>query len=214
MSGRIIPLPERNKLIDSIINDHPLLARDRTLLVRFMEAKGWVDDALQVLDYLNLVRPGGLLARLQSLLSSLSFPGLSEIAFIIETLTRIGEANLYAVQMLGRKAYAYGVTSWVFEQPMPPLPAADAAKLRQWSSERRVKLGEAEWRRMGDAARTAMLRRCAQEGIHSADYKLLVRLTFSNDPRSLAEAVYRGFEAGMTAFEKDAQRSLRCNYPN
>lgn len=172
-----------------------------------------MDNALKVFGYLNLIRAGGLLARLQSALSMLSFPGLSELALIVETLSRIGEANLYAVRMLGRKAYAYGVTAWAFEQAMPPLPAGDAEKLRQWSSERRVQLGVAEWIRMGEAAMTAMLMRCVEARIQSSDFKLLLRLSCQNQPRLLAEAVYRGFEAGMTSFEQGAHESLRCNYP-
>lgn len=203
---------ERQRLIDSIVQDHPELARERTLLVRFMDAKGWAEDALQVFECLNLVRAGGLLARLQGVLSMFSVPGLSEVAFIVETLEKIGEANLYAVRMLGQKAYAYGVTAWAFEHAMPPLPAADAEKLREWSSEERVQVGAAEWVRMGEAAMTAMVRRCAAERIPSSDFKLLVQMSFEQ-PRPFAEAIYRGFEEGMTAFDRGAHESLRCNYP-
>ena len=46
---------ERARLIESIVNDHPDLARDRTLLVQFMNAKGWVEESLQVFEYLNLL---------------------------------------------------------------------------------------------------------------------------------------------------------------
>jgi len=203
---------EPKDLIDSIVRDHPALANDRTLLKRFLDAKGWVDDALQVFEYLNVIREGGLLMRLQSALSAFSFPGLSEVAFIIDTLARIGEANLYAVRMLGQKAYAYGATAWAFQHPMPPLPFGDAQKLRQWSGERHVRLGEAEWSRMGEAAMTALLRRCTQERIPSGDFKLLLRLSFDNQPSTLAKAVYRGFEVG-TTFERDVHSTLVCNYP-
>ncbi|MBN1568467.1 MAG: hypothetical protein JXA73_11530 [Acidobacteria bacterium] len=203
---------EPKNLVDLIVRDYPALANDRTLLKRFMDAKGWVEDSLKVFEYLNVIREGGMLMRLQGALSALSFPGLSEIAFIIETLAKIGEANLYAVRMLGQKAYAYGATAWAFRHPMPPLPYADAQKLRQWSGERKVKLGEAEWSRMGEAAMTALLRRCTQQRIHSGDFKLLIQLSFDNQPTQLAKAIYRGFEVG-TTFERDAHRSLPCNYP-
>jgi len=142
-----------------------------------------------------------------------SFPGLSEVAFIVETLTKIGEANLYAVRLLGQKAYAYGVTAWAFEHDMPVLPAEDATKLREWSSEHRVQVGACEWTRLGEAAMTAMLRRCTYHKIPSSDFKLLVRVTFRNQPKPLAEAIYRGFEAGMTDFGRGAHHSLRCDYP-
>jgi hypothetical protein len=204
---------ERDRLIDSLVSDHPELARERTLLVQFLNVKGWAENALQVFEYLNLDRAGGVLARVQDALSMFSFPGLSEVAFIVDTLAMIGEANLYAVRMLGRKAYAYGVTAWAFEHPMPALPAADAAKLRQWSSERRVRVGAGEWARMGEAAMMAMLRRCTENRIRSADFKLLVRMSFQNQPRLLAQAVYQGLQTGMTDFERGAHEALGCDYP-
>ena len=142
-----------------------------------------------------------------------SVPGVSEIAFIVETLERIGDANLYAVRMLGKKAYAYGVTAWAFQDPMPPLPADDAEKLRQWADERHVQLGAAEWFQMGQAAMMAMLRACTAGRIQSGDFKLLLRLRFQNQPKLLAESIYRGFESEMTAFERGAHESLRCDYP-
>jgi hypothetical protein len=207
-----MPNDEPKDLIDSIVRDHPALANDRTLLKQFLDAKGWVEDSLQVFEYLNVIREGGLLMRLQSALSAFSFPGLSEVVFIIDTLAKIGEANLYAVRMLGQKAYAYGATAWAFRHPMPPLPSGDAQKLRQWSGERHVRVGEAEWNRMGEAAMTALLRRCTQQRIPSGDFKLLLQLSFDNQPGTLAKAVYRGFEVA-TTFERDVHRTLVCNYP-
>jgi hypothetical protein len=207
-----MPNDEPKDLIDSIVRDHPALANDRTLLKQFLDAKGWVEDSLQVFEYLNVIREGGLLMRLQSALSAFSFPGLSEVVFIIDTLAKIGEANLYAVRMLGQKAYAYGSTAWAFRHPMPPLPSGDAQKLRQWSGERHVRVGEVEWNRMGEAAMTALLRRCTQQRIPSGDFKLLLQLSFDNQPGTLAKAVYRGFEVG-TTFERDVHRTLVCNYP-
>jgi hypothetical protein len=203
---------QRNDWIDSIVREYPAFANDRTLLRKFLDAKGWVEDSLKVLKYLNVVREGGMVMRLQTALGAFSIPGLSEVAFIIETLAKIGEANLYAVRMLGQKAYAYGATAWAFNHPMPPLPSADAQKIRQWSGGRHERLGQAEWSRMGEAAMTALLRRCTQEHIHSGDFKLLIRLSFENQPTSLAKAVYRGFDVG-TPFERDVHRTLECNYP-
>ncbi len=207
------PNDKRNEMIESIIREHPALARERTLLARFLEAKGWADDALQVFEYLNLIREGGMLMRLQSILSALSFPGLSEIAFIIETLSRIGEANLYAVRLIGQKAYAYGATAWTFQHPMPPLPSGDAQKLRQWSGQHRVQLGQAEWNRMGEAAMTALLRQCTSARIRSGDFKLLLTISCNHQPAALARAIYDGFEAA-TTFERGVHQTLKCSYPN
>jgi hypothetical protein len=207
-----MPNDEPKDLVESIIRKHPALGNDRTLLKRFLDAKGWIEDSLQVFEYLNVIREGGLLMRLQGALSAFTFPGLSEVAFIIDTLAKIGEANLYAVRMLGQKAYAYGATAWAFQHPMPPLPYGDAQKLRQWSGERHARLGEAEWNRMGEAAMTALLRRCTRQRIPSGDFKLLIQLSFDKQPTVLAKALYRGFEAG-TTFERDVHRTLTCNYP-
>ena len=204
---------ERNKFIDSIIEEYPPFANERTLLKRFLDIKGYVENSLQVFKYLNLVREGGLLMRLGGVLSTLSFPGLSEVAFLIDTLFKIGEANLYAVRMLGQKAYAYGATAWAFGDSMPPLPSGDAEKLREWSGERRLKLGEAEWNRMGEAAMTALLRRCTEERLPSGYFKLLIQLSFERQPAALAKAIYSGFEVG-TAFERGVHQTLVCNYPN
>lgn len=207
-------IAERNELIDEIVNDHPELARNRTMLVQFLDAKGWADNAVQVFKYLNLVKSGGMLARLEGVLSTLSYPGLAEIAFIVETLEQIGQANLYAVKMLGKKAYAYGVTAWAFQHVMPALPAADAQKLREWSHDRRVEQAAAEWHKMGEAAMLAMTRRCTYERIYSSLFKEWMRSSFHNHPKELAESIYRGFEVGMTAFERGVHRSLPCDYPN
>lgn len=214
MAGTAFTAGQREELLDAIIQQHPELARERTLLVQFLNAKGWAETTLEVFGYLNLIKAGGVLARLQGILGALSLPGLSELCFIIDTLEKIGGANLYAVRMLGRKAYAYGATAWTFGHAMPPLPAADARRLEQWQGARRASLGAAEWRQMGDSAMTAMLRRCIEGRIHAADFKLLVRLSANNQPKLLAGSIYRGLQAGMSRFEQEAHETLRCDYPD
>jgi hypothetical protein len=215
MPSSILSAAEKERLVDSIVNEHPELARDRTLLSQFLAAKGYVEDALQVFEYLNLVKAGGMLARLQSAVGFLSVPGLSELAFIIDTLCIIGNANRYAVQILGHKAHAYGVAAWAFQHPLPSLPQRDAEKLRQWvSGAHRAELGAAEWVEMRDSAVRAMILRCAQNRIQAADFKLLVRLSFSNQPKELALALFKGFEATMTRWERDVHTTLICDYPN
>jgi len=87
--------------------------------------------------------------------------------------------------------------------------------LRKWiSGERRAAQAGEEWVKMRDAAITAMTLRCARHKIPAADFKLIVRLRFKNQPKKLAQAVFTGFEAGMSGFEQEAHSKLRCDYPN
>ena len=202
------------QFIETIIREHPELARDRTMLKQFLHYKGRAGDILQAFEYLNLVKSGGMLARLQGVLARFSVPGLAELMFIIDTLCQISAANRYAVKLLGYKAYAYGVTSWAFRHQPPPAPKADLDKLREWiSGERRAALGAEEWTKMRDAAITAMTRRCAKHKIQAADMKWIIRHRFRNQPRKLAGAVAAGFQATMTSFESEAYGKLPINYP-
>lgn len=40
MASKTLSIVERDRLIESIVRDHPELARERTLLVQFLDAKG------------------------------------------------------------------------------------------------------------------------------------------------------------------------------
>ena len=205
---------DQDRLIQSIINDHPELARDRPFLARLINAKGFTEDSLKVFKYLNLIKPGGYLAKAQAALTRLSLPGISEVLFILDTLHDIGKANLAAVDILGRKAYAYGVTAWAFRHSPPPVPPRDLELLSQWiSGERRAALGAIEWVKMRDAAITAMNRRCASLRIYAADFKLLLRLRYEENPQKLARAIYTGFVASASTFDREAHEALSCDYP-
>lgn len=202
------------QLIETIIREHPELARDRTLLKQFLHYKGRTGDVLQTFEYLNLVKPGGMLGRLQRVLTRFSVPGLAELMFIIETLCQISASNRYAVKILGYKAYAYGVTSWAFCHKPPPAPNADLDKLREWiSGEHRAALGAKEWVEMRDSAITAMTRRCAKLKIKAADMKWIIRHQFKNQPKKLAGAVAAGFQTTMSSFGSEAFKKLPVDYP-
>jgi hypothetical protein len=206
----------KDELIESLISEHPELARDRTLLKRFLDWKGHADNVITVFEYLGMIKTGGLLAKLKSALGRFSVPGLSEVLFIVDTLCDIGKANLTAVKYFGHKAYAYGVTAWVFGHKPPPPPKKDLEKLQQWiSGDRRSKRAEEEWVKMRDAAIIAMIRRCTYNRIPSRLFKDWLRMKYEHQPKKLAQTIYTAFEATMslTPFEKEAHAKLKCNYP-
>jgi hypothetical protein len=209
--------PDLQELIDSIVDDHPELAKDRTLLSQFLSVKDNAENAVQVFKYLNLVRAGGLLSKMESVLSAFSLPpGVSELTFIVDTLIEIGKANRTLVEYVGQKAYAYGVTSWAFQHAPVNIPRADYdSVLTSTQGTLRAPAAALEWTRMRDAAIRGMILRCFDNRIPETVFKRLLQFRFRHEPNLLAKAIF----AGLGATLKQTDRSVRdlyfkVNYPD